>query len=73
MADILSKRIKAGDEENVAFEISAKTADHKAGFVREGGNREVETGRHRRLRPREEKEVPKESLAARIRKRREGR
>lgn len=72
MADMSSKRIKGGDEENSAFGLPAKIADHKAGFEREVAKQEVETGKHRRLRPSEGKDVPKESLAARIRKSRKG-
>jgi hypothetical protein len=72
MADIRSKRIKGGDEENSGFGLPARIADHRAGFEHKVAKQEVETGKNRRLRPSKEKEVPKESLAARIRKSRKG-
>jgi hypothetical protein len=72
MSNMPSKRIKGGDEENADFGLPENVADHKSGFDREVANQEVETGNDRRRRPREEKDVPQESLAARIAKIRKG-
>jgi hypothetical protein len=59
-------KIKGADEENTAFGLPAKAVDHKSGFDDEVAKQEVETGNNLRLRPREKKDVPQESLAARI-------
>jgi hypothetical protein len=73
MANINSKRIKGGDEENTAFGLPAKVVDHKSGFDRGVAEQEAETGKNRRRRPSEEKDIPQEALAARIGKaRKEG-
>lgn len=61
-----SMRIKGADEENTAFGLPAKTADHKSGFYGDIVKQEVESGNNHRRRPREKKDVPQESLAARI-------
>jgi hypothetical protein len=68
MANMPSKRIQAGDEENTAFGLPTKVMDHKSGFDRGQGvaKQEAETGKNRRRRPSEEKDIPQESLAARI-------
>ena len=68
MKNMRSKRTKGGDEENTAFELPGKVADHKSGFDRKVAKEAAETGNNRRRRPSEEKDVPQESLAARIAK-----
>jgi hypothetical protein len=66
-----SERINVGDEENTAFGLPEKVTDQKSGFDRSGldskaAKQEVETGKDLRRRPREEKDIPQEPLAARI-------
>jgi hypothetical protein len=61
-----SERIKGADEENAAFAFPAKAVDQKSGFDSEVAKQEVEEGNNRRLRPREKKDIPQESLASRI-------
>lgn len=54
------------DERDTSFGFPEKIVDQKSGFDSEVAKEEVETGNNRRLRPREKKDVPQESLAARI-------
>jgi hypothetical protein len=61
-----SKRIKGADEQNTAFGLPAKALDEKSGFKGEIAKEEVQSGNDRRLRPREKKDIPQESLAVRI-------
>lgn len=68
MVNKLSKRSRGDDEGNADFGLPAKVVDLKPGFDSEVVERGVETGTDRRLRPREEKDIPKETLAARIAK-----
>jgi hypothetical protein len=72
MANMRSKRIKGGDEENTEFGLPEKVADHKSGFDREVAKQEVETDNNRRRRPSEEKNIPQEALSTRIAKIRKG-
>ncbi len=72
MANTLGKRSNGGDEENTAFGRSAKLAEHKSGFDRKVVKQGAETGKHPRRRPSAEKDIPQESLAARIAKRQKG-
>jgi hypothetical protein len=72
MADMRSRKSKGGDEENSAFGLPAKTVDHKSGVHHEVAKQGVEKGHNRRRRPREEKDIPQETLAARIGKIRKG-
>ncbi len=65
-----SKRIEDTDEENTEFGLPAKLVDHKPGLDLEVAKQELETDNNRRLRPREKKDIPQESLAARISKNR---
>jgi hypothetical protein len=67
-----SERTKVNDEKNTAFGFPEKLADQKSGFERETAKQEVETGKDHRLRPIEEKDIPREPLAARIGKIRKG-
>lgn len=64
-------RIKGADDENTAFGLPAKTVDQKPGFDGEIAKQEVESSNNRRLRPTDKKDIPQESLAARISKFRE--
>lgn len=66
LGDMRSMRFKGADEENTAFGLPAKAVDQKSGFEGEVAKQEGEAGNNRRLRPREKKDVPQESLAARI-------
>lgn len=73
MANMSPKRIQRDDEENTGFGLPAKVADHKSGFDRSVAKKEAETGKNRRRRPSEEKDIPRESLATRVaRHRKEG-
>jgi hypothetical protein len=67
MMNMRSEMTKGGDEENTDFGLPAKTVDQKSGFDR-GVEQQVETDDNPRLRPSEEKDIPQESLAARIAK-----
>jgi hypothetical protein len=60
------ERMEETDEEDTAFGLPANVVDQKPGLDLEVAKQEVGTGRDRRLRPREEKDIPQESLAARI-------
>ncbi len=66
MTNMHSKTIEDGDEGNSAFGLPAKTVDQTSGFERGVAEQEAETGKDIRLRPSEEKDIPQESLAARI-------
>ena len=59
-------RIKGADEENTAFGFQAKAVDQKSGFDGEVAKQEYEMGNDHRLQPSEKKDIPQESLAARI-------
>jgi len=72
MANMSSKNIKGSDEENTSFGVPEKVVDLKAGFQREVAKQEGETHSDQRRRPSEEKDIPQESLAARIGKMRKG-
>lgn len=70
---MVSDRTKGADEEDVAFGFPAKVEDQKSGFVGEVANedvakQEVKAGNNHRLPSSEKKDIPQESLAARISK-----
>lgn len=60
--------MEGADEKDTSFGFPEKVVDQKSGFDGQVAKEEVETGNNRRLRPRETKDVPQESLAARIAK-----
>jgi len=72
MENMRTERIKDGDEKNTNFGLPEKVVDQKSGFDREIAEQKVETGNDRRRRPSEEKDIPQETLAARIDKIRKG-
>lgn len=61
-------RIKDDDEENTAFGFPIENVDQKPGFDGEVTKETTKIGINRRLRPSEKKDIPQESLAARISK-----
>ncbi len=69
MDNMPSGRMARGDEENTAFGLPARFRERKPGYVREAAAYEERAGEHRR-RPSEDSDIPQESLAARIAKRR---
>ena len=78
MKNMRLESINVGDEENTTFGLPKKVTDQKSGFDRSGldseaAKQEVETSKDRRRRPRKEKDIPQESLAARIGKNEGGR
>jgi hypothetical protein len=66
------KRTEGGDEENTAFGLPGQVADHKPGFDSAVPKQEAETGNNRRFRPSAKKDIPQQSLAARIGKKQKG-
>ena len=72
MPKVGSGKIQSDDSENTAFGLPEKVADHKPGVEHEVAKQEVEQGKTHRLRPSEERDIPKESLAARIVRTRKG-
>ncbi len=61
---------RGSDEENTAFGLPENIVDHRPGFHREVAPEEAEKGKNIRRRPSDEKDVPREPLAVRIRRRR---
>lgn len=64
----MTKRTKAEDEKNTGFNFRDDVARHKPGFEPASQEREPDDSGNHRFRRSEEKDVPKESLAARIAK-----
>ena len=64
----MSQRSKGSDEQNKGFGIREKLADHKPGIDMGSQEREPESSGNHRFRRSEQKDIPKESLAARIAK-----
>ncbi len=60
------ERTKVSDDENSNFGFPVNVVDQKSGFDRGTAKKEVETGKDHRRRPIDEKDIPKEPLAARI-------
>jgi hypothetical protein len=67
-----SERSKADDEKNTDFGFQRKVMERKSGFNREPAKQEAEKGEDGWLSPSEEKDIPQESLAARIGKTQKG-
>jgi hypothetical protein len=67
-----SKGSEGGDEKNTAFGLPVNIAHHKSGFDGTVAKEEAGTSKDLRRRPGEEKDIPQESLAARIAKNRKG-
>jgi hypothetical protein len=61
-------KVETGDAENTGFGLPKYVADHKPGFDHGGPRQRIESGDDHRFRRSEKKDVPHESLAARIRK-----
>jgi hypothetical protein len=61
-------RMEEADEEDTAFRLPATVVDQKPGLDLEVAKQEAETGKDLRRRPIEKKDIPQESLAARIAK-----
>ena len=64
----MTKRTKAGDAENTGFGFREKIVKHKPGFEPGSQEREPEAAGNHRFRPSPQKDIPKETLAARIAK-----
>ena len=60
--------MEGADEGNTAFGLPVKVVDHKSGFDGEVAEQGAEMGKNLRRRPSEKKNIPQETLAARIRK-----
>jgi hypothetical protein len=61
-------RMEGANEGDTAFGLPANALDRKPGLNLEVAKQEAETGKDLRRRPREKKDIPQESLAARIAK-----
>jgi hypothetical protein len=61
-------RTEKGDAANTMFGLPLRLADHKPGFDHRESKQETERGDNHRFRRSEKKDVPQESLASRIAK-----
>lgn len=69
----MTKRTKDGDGENTGFGFRENVVKHKPGFEAGSQEREPESAGNHQLRPSPQKDIPKETLAARIAKSTKGR
>ena len=67
MASVYAERAQPGDEDNTAFGLPERLQQRKPGYVRAIAPAEGEPGDERR-RPSDGKDIPQESLAARMAK-----
>jgi len=62
----MAQRTKDGDAGNTGFSFRKDVVHHKPGFEKAAAHGDAEAGGNHRFRARDEKDVPKESLASRL-------